>query len=63
MTDLKSKCSLQENVASYIENTFSNAMFQIMNKLKGDAKQYTPELRAFALTLKFYSSKTQFCKE
>jgi len=57
LRNLKMKCSLQEKVSSFIENNFSSSMNEIVNKLVQKKKNYTPELRAFALTLNFYSPK------
>lgn len=57
LRDLKAKCGLQEKLALYMENTFPQAMSQIVIKLKCGKRQYTPELRAFALTHNFYSPK------
>jgi DNA transposase THAP9 len=58
LTNLKLKCGLQEKVSSLIENNFSSSMNKIVNKLiQKKKKHFTPELRAFALTLNFYSPK------
>lgn len=57
LRNLKLKCGLQEKVSSLIENNFSSSMNEIVNKLIQKKKHFTPELRAFALTLNFYSPK------
>ena len=52
----------QTSVHAYFENTFSGVPQEIMKRLVQQKKKknpgaYPPELRSFALTLKFYSTK------
>lgn len=58
LSNLKRKCGVQEKLTSYLEDTFPTAMSEIFNRYKkGGRKCYSPSLRAFALTLNFYSPK------
>jgi len=55
---MKKKCGVQEKLSSYLEDTFPTAMSELFNRYKdGGRKRFSPELRAFALTLNFYSPK------
>ncbi|CAI6349790.1 unnamed protein product [Macrosiphum euphorbiae] len=55
---MKKKCGVQEKLSSYLEHTFPTAMSELFNRYRnGGRKCFSPELRAFALTLKFYSPK------
>lgn len=58
LRELKTKCQLHEKVSSYIEDTFPTAMTEMFSRLKTRGrKSFSPALRAFALTLNFYSPK------
>jgi len=58
LRELKTKCDLNEKVSSYIEDTFPTAMTEMFSRLKTRGRKcFSPALRAFALTLNFYSPK------
>jgi len=55
---MKKKCGVQEKLSSYLEHTFPTAMSELFNRYRnGGRKCFSPKLRAFALTLNFYSPK------
>ena len=62
VTELRNKNFVSDECACILENTFSGVPQEIMKRLVQQKKRknpgaYPPELRSFALTLKFYSTK------
>lgn len=60
--ELRNKNLVSDDCATILENTFSGVSQELMSRIVTQQKKknpgaYTPELRAFALTLKFYSTK------
>ena len=60
--DLKKKKLVSDECAAILETTFSGVPQQLMRRIVQQKKSksagaYSPELRSFALTLKYYSSK------
>lgn len=62
VSELKEKNLIHNECASMLETTFSGVPKELMKRLVSQKKKknlgaYPPELRSFALTLKFYSTK------
>ena len=62
VSELKDKNLINNDCANMLETTFSGVPKELMKRLVGQKKRknlgaYPPELRSFALTLKFYSTK------
>ena len=62
VNELKSENMISDDCASMLETTFSGVPLEIMKRIVTHKKKknpgaYPPELRSFALTLKFYSKK------
>ena len=62
VSELKDKNLINNDCANMLEATFSGVPKELMKRLVGQKKRknlgaYPPELRSFALTLKFYSTK------
>jgi DNA transposase THAP9 len=58
LRDLRIKCGLHQKTTTYLENAFPSAISEVLKRFKkGGKRKFTPEMRAFALTLNFYSPK------
>ena len=62
VSELKEKNLINNDCASMLETTFSGVPKELMKRLVSQKKKknpgaYPPELRSFAMTLKFYSTK------